>query len=153
MSITRLHEGFGVGQDSCVSGRHPMTEQDILSGTEGVYLGRNPASLGEGLFLTFWEADEIAQKIGFPHIEVYHEQTRLVDEQARRIAELEHQLNAEVHNLQLKAVSTQIKNSNKEILSVLEDTLAAVRARLGDSGSKPATAPRSARPAGGTPAV
>lgn len=153
MSIKRLHEGFGIGEDSCISGSHPMREDDILRGTEGVYLGANPESPSKGLFITYWEADEIAQKIGFPHIAVYGEQKKLIDEQAAQIADLEHQLQHEIHNLQLKAVSTQIKNSNKELLNALEGTTAAIRARLGDSGSDAKPAPRPARLAGGTKAV
>lgn len=130
MAIKRLHSGFGIGEDSCISGSHPMREDDILRGTEGVYLGANPESPSKGLFITYWEADEIAQKIGFPHIAVYAEQKRLIDEQADIIAELESKLEHEIHSLQLKAVTTQIKNGNKELLSALEETLAAVRNRV-----------------------
>lgn len=148
MPIKRLYEGFGVGEDSCVTGRFPMTEQDILNGTEGVYLGVNPESPSKGLYLTFWEADDVAQAIGFPSITVYDEQKKLIDEQAQTIADLEHQLQNEIHNLQLKAVATQIKNGNKELLNAFEGTMAAVRARLGDGGSKPDPLARAAKAAG-----
>lgn len=145
MAIKRLHEGFGIGEDSCIGGSHPMREDDIIRGTEGVYLGPNPESPSKGLYITFWEADEIAQKIGFPHIAVYDEQKRLIDEQALQIADLENQLQHEIHNLQLKAVATLVKNGNKELLNALEGTAAAIRARLGDSGSNPTPAERAAR--------
>lgn len=135
MAIKRLSPGFGIGQDSCVSGRHPMTEQDVLNGTEGVFLGNNPEAPATGLFLTFWEADEVAQCIGFPHITVYEEQKRLIYEQAVQIADLERQLDEEIHSLQLKAVSTEIKNTKKELLNALEGTTSAIRARLGSSRS------------------
>jgi len=150
MAIKRLHEGFGVGQDSCISGNHPMREDDLVRGTEGVYLGPNPESPSKGLFITFWEADEIAQKIGFPHIAVYDEQKRLIDEQAQQIAELERLLSAEVHSLQLKAISTEIKNTKKELLNAVEGYSAAVRARLGNSGSDTVVV---AGPAGGVGAT
>lgn len=154
MAIKRLHEGFGVGQDSCISGNHPMREDDLLHGTEGVYLGANPESPSKGLFITFWEADEIAQKIGFPHIAVYGEQKRLIDDQAARIAELEHQLQNEIHSLQLKEVLKTVTKTNKEVLNAVEGYSSAVRARLGNSGSNADTpagaAVKQHKAAGGT---
>lgn len=130
MAIKRLHEGFGIGQDSCISGTHPMRPED----PPGLYLGRNPAALGEGLFITYWEACEIATKIGYPMPEVYEQQKAEIDAQAQEIAALQQQLQSEVHDLQLKAVSTEIKNVKKEILGALEDTLSAVRARVAPAG-------------------
>lgn len=130
MSIKRLHEGFGIGQDSCISGIHPMRPND----PPGVYLGVNPEAPATGLFITFWEADEIAQKIGFPHIGVYEEQKRLIDEQAREIEDLKQQLNEEINTLQLKAVHQAIKNGNKDVLNAVEGYSAAVRARVAVAG-------------------
>lgn len=149
MAIRRLHEGFGIGQDSCVSGRHPMTEQDVLNGTEGVYLGDNPESPATGLFLTYWDAEEVAQTIGYPPITVYEEQRRLIDEQALEIAELEHRLDSEVHNLQLKAVSTEIKNIKKEVLHEIEGLTDAIRARISSGGSDAKPTARAAKAPGG----
>lgn len=152
MAIKRLYEGFGVGEDSCVEGRNPLTEQDIRAGTEGVYLGPNPESPSKGLFLTYWEADEVAQKIGFPHIAVYAEQKLLIDQQAQEIADLKHQLENEVHSLQVEAVAKEIRKSNKELLGEIQSYNAAARARIGDSGSNGGTAPKPARVAGGAKA-
>lgn len=143
MAIKRLHAGFGIGQDSCISGSHPMREDDILRGTEGLYLGANPEAPATGLFITYWEADEIAQKIGFPHIAVYQEQKRLLDQQAAEIIELERLLDEDVHSLQLKSILTAVTNSKKDVLNAVEGYSAAVRARLGNSGSD-AAAPKRA---------
>lgn len=122
-----------------------MTEQDIRNGTEGVYLGDNPEAPACGLFLTYWDAEEVAQTIGYPPITVYDAQKKLIDEQADIIAELESKLQHEIHSLQLKAVSTEIKNVKKELLSEVEGLTAAIRARLGDSGSDAKPTPRPAR--------
>jgi hypothetical protein len=145
MSMKRLYSGFGVGEGSCVGGDNPMYASDIENGTEGVYLGVNPESPSKGLYLTFWEADTIAQLIGFPHIAVYEEQKKLIDVQAQQLADLEEVLNREVHSLQLQAVMKEIRKGNKEILNALEGTLSAVRARLGADGTD---AGRIAKPAG-----
>jgi hypothetical protein len=153
MAIKRLHPGFGIGEDSCISGNHPMREDDVLRGTEGLYLGANPESPSKGLFITYWEADEIAQKIGFPHIAVYQAQKDLIDQQALEIAELERRLDSEIHNLQLKAVSTEIKNVKKELLREVEGLTAAIRARLGNSGSNVDALKGAAKPAGGSSAL
>ena len=148
MSIKRLHEGFGIGQDSCVEGRHPMTDADIAAGTEGVYLGRNPESPSKGLFLTYWEADAVAQAIGFPHIAVYAEQKKLIDEQAQKIEDLEVALTEAVHTLQFEEVTKTIRKGNKEIIGALEATLGAVRARLGADGTDARPAAKPARASG-----
>jgi hypothetical protein len=150
MAIKRLYEGFGVGQDSCISGSHPMREDDIRSGTEGVYLGPNPEAPATGLFITYWEADEIAQKIGFPHIAVYGEQKRLIDEQAARIVQLEEALEYEVQSLQLKEVLKAVTTSEKKVLNAVESYRAAVGARLGNSGGNTDAPKGAAKPAGGT---
>jgi hypothetical protein len=130
MSVKRLHEGFGIGEDSCISGRHPMTEADLAAGQQGVYLARNPESPSKGLYVTFWEADDIAQAIGYPGIGVYEEQKKLIDDQAQRIAALEDQLNNEINSLQLLAFMKEVRKGNKEVLGALEATLAAVRSRV-----------------------
>lgn len=135
MAIKRLHEGFGIGQDSCISGIHPMRPSD----PPGVYLGRNPESLGMGLFITYWEADEIAQKIGFPHIAVYEEQKRLLDEQAAEIDDLKAQLNEEINDLQMKAILKAINNGNKDVLNAVEGYSSAVRARVAVAGKAAGT--------------
>jgi hypothetical protein len=144
MSIKRLHEGFGVGEDSCISGIHPMRASD----PPGVYLGNNPESLSKGLYITYWEADEIAQKIGFPHIGVYEEQKRLIDQQAREIEDLKQQLNEEINTLQLKSIHTAIKNGNKDVLNAVEGYSAAVRARVAVAGK--AAGSSASKSAGGT---
>lgn len=141
MAIKRLHEGFGVGEDSCVSGIHPMREEDLRRGQQGLYLGVNPESPSKGLFITYFEAEEIAGKIGYPLRVVYDEQKKLIDEQAAEIAELEHRLNVEVHSLQLKAVTTEIKNIKRDVLHEIEGLSVAIRARLGGGGSNVAATP------------
>lgn len=146
MAIKRIHDGMGIGEDSCVSGVHPNRVED----PPGVYLGINPESPSKGLFLTFWEAMEVACKIGYPTIEVYEAQKALIDEQAAEIAELEHRLDSEIHNLQLKAVSTEIKNVKKEVLGEIVGLTSAIRARLGNSGSDAGTPPGTAKAVGGT---
>lgn len=130
MAIKRLHEGYGVDGDSVISGRFPMSEQDIRDGTEGLYLGRNPEDQRRSMYITYWEADEIAQKIGFPHIEVYKAQLKELQDLRDQVAELERMLDEEVHDLQLKAVSTEIKNAKKEIVNAVEGYRAAVAGRL-----------------------
>ena len=135
MEIQRLTAAHTVANDSCIDGRMPMTEQDIKDGTEGVYLGINPQDPMHLLYLTYWEADEVAQKLGFPHIAVYKEQKRLLDEQAQTIADLEHQLDNEIHSLQVEAVAKEIRKSHKELLSEIQSYNGAVRARIGSGGS------------------
>lgn len=126
MSIKRLTEGWNATEDSCVSGIHPMRPSDPL----GIYLGPNPMMRGEQcaeLYLTYWEACEIATKIGYPMPEVYEQQRLEIDQQARKIAALEDDLRHEINTLQLKAVSTEVKNMKKELLNALEGYAGAVR--------------------------
>ena len=135
MAIQRLSPGYNGGyiEDSFMSGVYPLRETD----PPGFSLGRNPFDERRQLYITYWDACEIACKIGFPMPEVYEAQLALIDEQARTIADLEAQLQNEVHDLQMKAISKQIKNSAKEILDAHERTLAAVRARLGGADAVP----------------
>lgn len=131
MSVKRIHDQMGVGQDCCVSGRHP----NLGSDEPGVYLGPNPEAPATGLFLAHYIAQEVAICLGYPTLEVYEQQKSLIDSQAMEVAELERRLDEEIHSLQLKAVSTEIKNTKKELLNALEGTTSAIRARLGNSRS------------------
>lgn len=133
MAIQRLtpaHNG-GFIEDSFMSGVYPLRETD----PPGFSLGRNPFDERRQLYITYWDACDIATRIGFPMPEVYEAQLALIDEQARTIADLEAALQNDVHDLQMKAISKQIQKSSKEILDAHERTLAAVRARLGADGS------------------
>lgn len=131
MTVKRLHDGFGIGEDCCVSGRHPMRAED----PPGVYLGANPESPSKGLFLAHYIAEEVAQKLGYPPLAVYEAQKELLDQQVAEISELERRLDEEVHSLQLKAVLTAVTNSKKDVVNAVEGYSSAVRARLGGGGS------------------
>jgi hypothetical protein len=151
MAINRLFEGYNGGyiDDSFMSGVHPLRESD----PPGFSLGRNPFDERRQLYITYWDACEIAVKLGYPMPEVYEAQLALIDEQARTIADLEASLQSEVHDLQMKAIQKQIQKSSKEILDAHAATLAAVRARLGADGS-PADAGNGAKkPVGGGASV
>jgi hypothetical protein len=148
MNIQRLHEGFGVENDSCIQGRHPMTAEDLRANTQGVYLGPNPQDPYHTLYLTYWEAEEVAQKIGLPQVTVYQEQKRLLDEQAQTIADLKEQLEFEINSLQVEAVAKEIRKSHKELLGEIQSYNGAVRARIGNSGSAAGVAQGATKPVG-----
>ena len=132
MAIQRLFEGYNGGfiDDSFMSGTHPLRESD----PPGFSLGRNPFDERRQLYITFWDACEIACKVGFPMPEVYEAQLALIDEQAQRIAVLEQITQDDIHDLQMKAIAKQIKKGTDEVLAAHERSLAAVRARLGADG-------------------
>lgn len=133
MAIQRLFEGYNGGyiDDSFMSGTHPLRESD----PPGFSLGRNPFDERRQLFITWWDACEIATKLGYPMPEVYEAQLAQIDEQARYIAELEAALQNDVHDLQMKAIAKQIQKSSKDTLDAIQAYTGAVRARLGADGS------------------
>lgn len=151
MAIQRLFEGYNGGyiDDSFMSGTHPLRESD----PPGFSLGRNPFDERRQLYITYWDACDIATKLGYPMPEVYEAQLALIDEQARTIADLEAALQNDVHDLQMKAIQKQIQKSSKEILDAHERTLAAVRARLGADGGAADAGSGTPKPVRGTAGV
>lgn len=144
--ITRLKPGEMIAEDdSFVSGIHPMRESD----PPGFFLGYNPDVPGKPMYITWWDATEIATKMGYPMPEVYEAQLAHIDEQARYIAELEQTLNGAVNDLQMKGIMKAIQNTKKETLDAIQGYAAAVRARTGDVGSDADVAKAAAR-VGGT---
>lgn len=151
MAIQRLTPEYNGGyiEDSFMSGVYPMRETD----PPGFSLGRNPFDERRQLYITYWDACEIATKLGYPMPEVYEAQLALIDEQARTIADLEAALQNDVHDLQMKSISKQIKKGTDEILAAHERTLSAVRARLGADGGPAEVGSGAKKPVRGTAGV
>lgn len=151
MAIQRLIPGYNGGyiEDSFMSGVYPMRETD----PPGFSLGRNPFDERRQLYITYWDACEIATKLGYPMPEIYEAQLKLIDDQARTIAGLEAALQNDVHDLQFKAIAKQIQKGTDAILAAHERSLAAVRARLGADGGAAVAGAGAKKPTGGSASV